>query len=364
MADRDQTSLRPCRRLRERETPVQLKNSKIFKLALYLIMMAVIVYVVVYMPTPYMVNQPGTAEEIKPMIIVKGGDPEEKGTFMMTTVSVTYANLAMLITSQFNSEAEIVHKTPEQGGKEYETKQVYYMSDSQSSAMMVAYDNAKVPYGNEPEYIYAISLSTSPEPKGDFAPGDIIQRVGGKPVKRFEELTEVLKSRAPGDVIQVELNRNGREVTEKVELVGLKDSATGETRADLGLNMGELRKVKSTDPQKQVEFAKTEVGGPSAGLMFTLEIYNRLTPGDLSKGYRIAGTGTMLPDGTVGPIGGVQFKIVAADREKADVFFVPEDNFKDAKKKAEDLGTPMKLVPVKTVDDALHYLDSLPPKAG
>ncbi|MNH89349.1 Lon protease [compost metagenome] len=343
---------------------MQLRNSRIFKSALYIIIMAVIVYVVVYMPTPYMVNQPGTALEIKPMIIVKGGDPEEKGTFMMTTVSVTYANLAMLITSQFNSEAEIVRKTPEQGGKEYETQQVYYMSDSQSSAMAAAYTKAKLPYRIEPEYLFAISLSTSPSPKGDFVPGDIIQRVDGKPVKRFEELTEVLKSRKPGEVVQAQLNRDGREFTEKVELVNLKDPATGESRAGLGLNIGELRKVKSTDPQKQVEFAKTQVGGPSAGLMFTLEIYNRLTPGDLSKGYRIAGTGTMSPDGTVGPIGGVQFKIVAADREKAEIFFVPEDNFKDAKKKAEDIGTSMKLVPVKTVDDALHYLSSLPPKVG
>lgn len=343
---------------------MQLRNSKIFKLAMYIIMMTIIVYVVVYMPTPYMVNQPGTAEEIKPMIIVKGGDPEEKGTFMMTTVSVTYANLAMLITSQFNSEAEIVRKRPEQGGKEYETQQVYYMSDSQSSAMAAAYAKAKLPYRIEPEYLFVISLSTSPAPKGDFVPGDIIQKVEDKPVTRHEDMTEVLKGRQPGEVVRVELNRDGREITEKVGLVSLEDPATGETRAGLGLNIGELRKVKSTDPQKQVEFAKTEVGGPSAGLMFTLEIYNRLTSGDLSKGYRIAGTGTMSADGTVGPIGGVQFKIVAADRQKAEIFFVPEDNFKDAKKKAEDIGTSMKLVPVKTVDDALRYLSSITAKAG
>nr|WP_246021934.1 SepM family pheromone-processing serine protease [Paenibacillus zeisoli] len=341
-----------------------MRNSRIFKLALYMIMMTVIIYVVVYMPTPYMVNQPGTAEEIKPMIIVKEGDPEEKGTFMMTTVSVTYANLAMLITSQFNSEAEIVRKTPEQGGKEYVTQQVYYMSDSQSSAMAAAYAKAKLPYRIESEYLFAISLSTSPPPKGDFVPGDIIRKIEGKPVTRFEELTEMLKSRKPGEVVQVELNRDGRELEEKVELINLKDPATGESPAGLGPNIVELRKVKSADPQKQVEFAKTQVGGPSAGLMFTLEIYNRLTPGDLSKGYRIAGTGTMSADGAVGPIGGVQFKIVAADREKAEIFFVPEDNFKDAKKKAEDIGTSMKLVPVRTVDDALQYLSSLTPKAG
>ncbi|MMZ71401.1 Lon protease [compost metagenome] len=71
----------------------------------------------------------------------------------------------------------------------------------------------------------------------------------------------------------------------------------------------------------------------------------------------------MAEDGTVGPIGGVQFKIVASDREKADIFFVPEDNYKEAKAKVDELGTSMKLVPVKRVDDALKYLKELPYKS-
>lgn len=342
---------------------MQLRNSRAFKTVLYFMVMAVIVYVVVYMPTPYMVNQPGSAEVIKPMIHVEGGDPEEKGSFMMTTVSVTYANLAMLVTSQFNRQAEIVRKTPEQGGKEYETQQVYYMSDSQSSAMAAAYQKAKVPFSIVPEYIFVVSLSKTTQPKGDFAPGDIIRKINGQAITRFEQLSGLLKSKDAGDQLSVELEREGKVFTEKVELINLKDPTTGESKAGFGLNIGELRKVKSTDPKKQVEFAKTQVGGPSAGLMFTLEIYNQLTPGDLSKGYPIAGTGTMSSDGKVGPIGGVQFKIVAADRVKAEIFFVPENNYKDAKKKADEIGTSMKLVPVKTVDDALDYLNQLTPKA-
>jgi PDZ domain-containing protein len=77
----------------------------------------------------------------------------------------------------------------------------------------------------------------------------------------------------------------------------------------------------------------------------------------------VAGTGTIAEDGTVGAIGGVQFKIVASDREKAEIFFVPEANYKVAKAKAEEIGSKMKLVPVKTLDDALDYLASLEPKA-
>lgn len=93
-----------------------------------------------------------------------------------------------------------------------------------------------------------------------------------------------------------------------------------------------------------------------------MEIYNRLTPGDLTKGYRIAGTGTINAEGVVGPIGGVKHKIVAADREGAEVFFVPIKNYEEAKTKADKIGTSMKLVPVSTLDEALKYMEELPVK--
>ena len=68
-----------------------------------------------------------------------------------------------------------------------------------------------------------------------------------------------------------------------------------------------------------------EIGGPSAGFMFSLEIYNQLTEEDLTKGYQIAGTGTIDADGTVGPIGGIEQKIVAADKAGAEFFFAPNE---------------------------------------
>lgn len=108
--------------------------------------------------------------------------------------------------------------------------------------------------------------------------------------------------------------------------------------------------------------------------MFSLEIYNQLTKNDLTKGHSIAGTGTIDPDGTVGRIGGIDKKVVAADNEGAEIFFAPDDeitpemkkaypniqsNYKEAVKAAKDIGTKMKIVPVKTFDDALNYLKAL-----
>ena len=78
-----------------------------------------------------------------------------------------------------------------------------------------------------------------------------------------------------------------------------------------------------TDPSVRIDSAK--IGGPSAGLMFSLEVLNRLMPEDLTRGYRIAGTGTISPDGQVGQIGGIEYKITAAAEKGAEPSFCPAD---------------------------------------
>jgi PDZ domain-containing protein len=115
-----------------------------------------------------------------------------------------------------------------------------------------------------------------------------------------------------------------------------------------------------------VQFHTEQIGGPSGGLMFTLGIFNRLTEQNWTKGYKIAGTGTMDLKGDVGPIGGIKEKVVAADKQNVEIFFAPakDHNYRDAVKTAEDIGTDMKIVKVNKFEDALNFLKSLKPKAG
>lgn len=145
-------------------------------------------------------------------------------------------------------------------------------------------------------------------------------------------------------------------------LVEIKDKEGTAVRPGFGVTIAAVQKVKPKEQGKAVSFVDTNVGGPSAGLMFTMEIYNRLTPGDLTKGHRVAGTGTIDAEGVVGAIGGVKHKIVAADREGAEIFFVPVKNYDEAKTKADKIGTSMKLVPISTLDEALKYMEELPVK--
>ncbi|WP_151733922.1 SepM family pheromone-processing serine protease ['Paenibacillus yunnanensis' Narsing Rao et al. 2020] len=335
-----------------------------FRAFIYLVTFVVIVYVVVFMNTPYIVYRPGSASEVAPMIQVENADPPEQGAFMMTTVSASYANVALLVVSMFNSYAEIVAKETRLGDRteqEYAAEQVYYMSSSQSFAVQAAYKAANVPYEEVTDYLYVFSVPETGN-KDQFRPGDRIVAVAGEKVTDAEALAKLLSSRAIGDRVDVKLQRDGKEISEQVKLVEVRDKENSPARPGLGISIGAVQKVVPEEEGHGISFVDTEVGGPSAGLMFTMEIYNRLTPGDLTKGYRVAGTGTMDAGGNVGAIGGVKHKIVAADREEADIFFVPLKNVDEAKARADQICTKMKLVPVATLDEALKYMEELPVK--
>jgi PDZ domain-containing protein len=191
---------------------------------------------------------------------------------------------------------------------------------------------------------------------------DLIQAIDRQPVQTAEQLMQALKWRRPGERVHLRVIRNGKAREETVMLTRLP-AVTGKTRAGIGIVPVTDRVVKTTPV---VRLNAGDIGGPSAGLMFSLEIFNQLTPGDLTRGYRIAGTGTISPDGRVGQIGGVEHKVVAAEREGASLFFVPKDllpgdnNAATAMATVRHLKLHMKVVPVATLQEAIRYLERLP----
>jgi PDZ domain-containing protein len=105
-----------------------------------------------------------------------------------------------------------------------------------------------------------------------------------------------------------------------------------------------------------VDIDSGQIGGPSAGLAFTLAVLDVLTPGELTGGQRIAATGTIDPDGKIGPVGGVAQKTVAVKRSGATLFLVPSEEYGQAKARA---GNGLRVEKVDTLDDALKVLSSL-----
>ncbi|MEI7027378.1 SepM family pheromone-processing serine protease [Paenibacillus sp. y28] len=345
-----------------------------------------VMYLLLFVNLPFYIYKPGTAENIRPMISLPVETPEDQGVFMLTTVSMlTRSNLLSMIIALADPHAEIRRKQDVLRGKseeEYSQTQEYVMLGSQSNALQAAYTYAGIPFVIDQDGVMVLETVKGMPSEAVLKGGDYIVKVDDKDIHTSKDLYEVLGAKKAGDTVELSYQRKG--VAGKVELtLGTLASDSSGTdaapRAGIGVRPADVLKVKAEDESKQVTIKAGEIGGPSAGLMFTLEIINRLEADDIAKGYRIAGTGSITPEGAVCPIGGVQHKIVAAHKEKADIFFVPADmpqppaacgpiaptaNATDAAAEAKGLGTTMKIIPVATVDDAMNYLHALPPKAS
>ena len=180
--------------------------------------------------------------------------------------------------------------------------------------------------------------------------GDEIVKVDCKPVPDAKGLRALIGTRTPGQPVQLQLLRGGQPVDVSVGTASTTDK-DGTVRPVIGVGTSE-----KTDYPVKVTISLGDIGGPSAGLMFALGIIDKLEPGSLTDGRFIAGTGTIDDDGVVGPIGGIQQKLIGARGKGASVFLVPAANC------AEALTSPpkgLRLVKVSSLKDALTELHDL-----
>jgi len=174
---------------------------------------------------------------------------------------------------------------------------------------------------------------------------DVIATVGGARITSSQKLQELVQAQPPGTGLTVGYTRDGRSGTARV--VTRKD---GSGTPRIGVS------VTTDQPHPfDVKIDLNEIGGPSAGLMFSLGIIDKLKPADLTGGKIIAGTGTIDDEGNVGPIGGIPQKLVGAKDAGAQLFLVPFGNCAEALRNAVP-GLPM--AEVATVDDALTALQT------
>jgi PDZ domain-containing protein len=342
-------------------------------------------YLLFFVPLPYYVLMPGSAEPIKPMVHLAQGEPAEKGVFLLTTVAGRDVNLFNYFVALADPYEELVKKKDmfgQESEQDYSQRQEYVMLTSQSDAMQAAYRKAGVPYEIRNEGVMVLRTLPGLPAEKILRGGDYLLQVDQTPIRKAQDLLDFLKNKKAGDTISITYRRGKSNLTAQLTLATLpqENDAQGKPlppRPGLGFVPGDVQSVQASDPGKQLTVKTEDIGGPSAGLMFSLEMYAQLTGTDLTKGYRIAGTGTIAPTGEVGVIGGIEHKIVAADREHADIFFAPQDlrpkqgetfqpvlNYSDAVKEAQKIGSKMKIVPVGTLDDALRYLADLPPKSA
>lgn len=196
---------------------------------------------------------------------------------------------------------------------------------------------------------------------GNLQAGDYIYEIELQSVSTLSDVKNILYKNRHKESVQVKVKRNG--ISMMIEQNIIMDNG----KPYLGIYVQSGVSVKIPE---DIHISATNLQGPSAGLLFTLYLIDIYSDEDLAKGYKIAGTGTIEPDGSVGQIGGVTYKLQGAIQNNMDIFFVPKDNYYfdsneyEAKRflREHNLKDKIKLVPVSNYKEAVDYLKSLPPK--
>ncbi|MEW2495820.1 PDZ domain-containing protein [Streptomyces nodosus] len=289
------------------------------------------------------------------------------GHLNMTTVRVTSANYRMnLVEAVYGwlaPDSKIVpHDTLYPDGKTEEQstqENAEEFSQSQESAKVAALNELGIPV--QSWVIVATVLKGSPA-EGRLHAGDVIKAVDGTAVKAPDDVAKLVTRHKPGDDVvftivpakeqaAAEKAHRTATATKDVAITTARSHDSGQERAIVGISAGTDHTFPFT-----IDIKLADVGGPSAGLMFALGIYDKLTPGDLTGGKFVAGTGTIDDNGRVGPIGGVEMKTVGARDKGAQYFLTPKDNCAAA---AKDTPEGLTLVKVNTIEDALTALKDI-----
>ncbi len=283
-------------------------------------------------PLPFVSYAPGPTINVlgksagRPIIEVQGRHTyPDKGQLRMVTVSVTERNakldLFTLMRTWFSRDDAIypfssVYGTT--GSQQQDTQQGQVeMVTSQDSAVAAAL--SELGYNLHPA-VEIVSVTPGMPADGKLRVRDILRRVGSTPVTAKTDVAGLIGAVPPGRSVPIVVERNGKQVRVRVT----PTTKQGHRLVGVSLQVG------YTFPFKVTVHISDQIGGPSAGLMFALSIYDTLTPGSLTGGGSVAGTGTISADGKVGEIGGIQQKIAGARQDGAQLFLVPPSNCADA----------------------------------
>ncbi len=324
-------------------------------LSIVVIVILIALFALMHIPSGYQVELPATAQPVAPKIAVAGHPPRTGwGQLYMTFVSEPDTNLLEEIYGRLNPDASLVPLPPHFSATQYQQETVQMMLTSQQTAELVALCHLGYKLCNGGVLIDSV---TSYSKAGKLLlQGDVIVSLDGKPVLTPDQLKAALNGVQPGATVTLAVVRNQQHLTLRVPTVRSPSAPHG---AALGIYIEAAPPLSF--PAKlpiDIKIDAGDIAGPSAGLMFTLGILERLSATDLTHGYKIAGTGTINIDGSVGAIGGVKQKVIGAEWAGAKYFIVPYDggNYTDARAAVKP---GMTLVPVHNLNDALHFLATL-----
>lgn len=328
----------------------------------------------VFIPVPYSEMSPGPTvntlgdHDGEPVLQISGRRTyATSGHLNMTTVRVTSADYRMNVVEAVygwlaHDDKVVPHDTLYPDGKTEEQstqENAEEFSQSQESAKVAALKELGIPVKS---WVIVSTVVKDSPAEGKLHAGDVIKEVDGTAVKEPTDVAKLVTKHKPGqDVVFTVVPAKEQAAAEKAHKTATRtDNVTittaasddsGTKRAIVGISAGTDHTFPFT-----IDIKLADVGGPSAGLMFSLGIYDKLTPGSLTGGKFVAGTGTIDDNGKVGPIGGIEMKTVGARDKGAQFFLTPSENCAAA---AKDTPSGLRLVKVDTIADALGALKDI-----
>ncbi|MDR6549839.1 PDZ domain-containing protein [Paenibacillus qinlingensis] len=305
-------------------------------------------------PTPYLVTYPGITLNMNRYAQAEGGSKHgdisgvlifERPAFPMDWL---YAKLFKDYTFE---KIESLGMSIGEYNQEVRTMK----EDANAAGSAIAFQKVGLGKGILPEGVRITAVLQNSQASEVLQPSDVITVLNGHPITMVQELSERMQVIKPGESIKLTVTRSGK----KLEVtVPTRASTDDPKRASIGIMIANELRYDIPELVSYHNYLLHE-GGPSHGAMLALTLIDQLTPCGVTYGHHVAGTGTIEPDGSIGPVGGLVQKAYTVSRTNADVFFVPIANEADARKGAGDLP----IVPVRNLDDILNWLKANP-KAG
>ncbi|WP_245851076.1 PDZ domain-containing protein [Brachybacterium vulturis] len=310
------------------------------------------------LPVPYVIERPGPAIDVlgeyedEEILVIDGAETHPtEGALMMTTVSVDggpgfRVTPVEVVAAWFDRSKTVLPKEvvfPEGRTREQTTlANTAAMSSSQQGAVAVALDELGIEYR---DVVMIAGVLTDGAAEGTLEGGDVIVSVGGESAGGVDGYQRLIEAVPDGEPIPMTVRRDGEELALQVPTAPV----------DGAPRMGVILAPGHEFPM-DVEISVGDIGGPSAGMIFSLSVYDELTPGALTGGHDIAGTGTIAADGAVGPIGGIRQKMVGASETGAEFFLAPSKNCDEAVGHVPD---ELDVVAVSTFEDALTATETI-----
>lgn len=326
--------------------------------------LASLVLLAMVIPSPYIIERPGPVVNTLGDVMIKNkkvpviGITDDKtypttGVLNLLTVSIVGgpehpASWLSLLPAVVDPSQRIAPQSeffPEgETEKGREAQNTALMNNSQMQAAAAAFRQLKRPVSVQ---LYVADVSDKGPSKGVLRTGDVLLGVNGKRVTDFAKLRQAVIASGADMPMQLAIERDGKEqdvaVTPRIPEGGKEPM------------IGAVLSLKYQLPA-QVDIHLSEIGGPSAGMVFALGIYDQLTPEPLLDGLTVSGTGTISDSGQVGPIGGLAQKMWGAQRAGSDLFLMPIENCNDL---STEIPSGMTVAPVETLDEAIKAIETL-----